>query len=64
MIIGRRNGSVNREKPVRDALKDRRNPLYTIIEPTNQRVTLLLLQPVDRPSTGGAGRVSLPCVSF
>jgi hypothetical protein len=32
VIIGRRNGAVNREKPVRDALKDRRNPLYTIIE--------------------------------
>jgi hypothetical protein len=32
VIIGRRNGSVNREKPVRDALKDRRKPLYTIIE--------------------------------
>ncbi len=31
---------------------------------TNQRVTLLLLQPVDRPSTGNVGRVSLPCVSF
>jgi hypothetical protein len=30
--IGRRNGSVNREKPVRDALKDRRNPRYTSIE--------------------------------
>ena len=29
---------------------------------TNQRVTLLLLQPVDRPSTGTVGRVSLSCV--
>jgi hypothetical protein len=63
VIIGRRNGSVNREMPVRDALKDRRNPLYHY-RTTNQRVTLLLLQPVDRPSTGSAGRVSLPCVSF
>jgi hypothetical protein len=31
---------------------------------TNQRVRLPLLQPVDRPSTGSVGRVSLPCVSF
>jgi hypothetical protein len=31
---------------------------------TNQRVRLLLLQPVDIPSTGRVGRVSPPCVRF
>jgi len=31
---------------------------------TNLRVTLLLLQPVDKPPTGCVGRVLLPCVLF
>jgi hypothetical protein len=31
---------------------------------TNQRVTLLLWQPVDKPPTGCVGRVLPPCVLF
>ena len=31
---------------------------------TNQRVTLLLLQPVDKPPTGCMGRVLPACVPF
>jgi hypothetical protein len=55
-------GSVNREAG--DALEELGAIRATRYRTTNQRVTLLLLQPVDRPSTGNVGRVSLSCVSF
>ena len=40
------------------------HPALSHYRATNQRVTLLLLQPVDKPPTGCVGRVSPPCVPF